>query len=436
MFYLKWKCHAVDPCLYIKWIEGKLLVFLLWTDNCLIAGQQRHVEFESKEFFKLNEVTDEGNMEDYVGCKVNWTPKKIQLTQPVKIQRFKDKFWYTVEGVKKFKTPAKPGSVLADEAIGDQTATEEEHKQYRLIARITNHMVCWSRKDCQNAQRKILQFFHQPTKTCLEAHDRLTNFIVGTPKCDYTIKPENSGKWDGTRDYLFKIVGESDSEYAKHPSCRSINSGATFLNRALVRMWCRMMHIVALSTCEAELYSEVFEAMDMMFCYYLFTSLGLTVELPMILYMDNTAAVALANNWSIGGHDRHLDVKQNYLCELKERGFIHCLHKDGKTIIPDINTKNLAIQSYWKLSNQFMSFNWRTIKIMVELQNHQISSFTYCIFSFNSNTYFSVWVISLKLSSVAECMIYDAQLTHNWVHDWVHDSTGIVQLKYQFRSLK
>ena len=159
-----------------------------------------------------------------------------------------------------------------------------------------------------------------------------------------------------TRDYLFKIVGESDSEYAKHPSRKSVNSGATFLNGALIRMWCKMMPIIALSTCEAELYSGVLEAMDMMFCYYLVTSLGLTVELPMILYMDNTAAVSLANNWSVGGRTRHMDVKQNYLRELKENGFIHCLHKSGKHIRPDIGTKNLSIQPYWKISNQFMSF--------------------------------------------------------------------------------
>ena len=111
-------------------------------------------------------------------------------------------------------------------------------------------------------------------------------------------------------------------------------------------MWCRMMPIIALSTCEAELYSGVLEAIDMMFCYYLVTSLGLTVELPMILYMDNTATVALANNWSIGGRTRHLDIKQNYLRELKECGFIHCLHKDGKTVILDINAKILVIQPY------------------------------------------------------------------------------------------
>ena len=51
-------------------------------------------------------------------------------------------------------------------------------------------MVCWSWKDCQNAQHEILQFLHQPTKACLEAQDRLTDFIVGTAKRGYIIKPK------------------------------------------------------------------------------------------------------------------------------------------------------------------------------------------------------------------------------------------------------
>ena len=94
MYYLKWKRHVVDPCLYIKWIEGKLLVFLLWTDDCLITGQRTNVEHKAKEFSKLYKVTDEGNMEDYVECKITWTPEKIKFTQPVKILRFIDEFGY------------------------------------------------------------------------------------------------------------------------------------------------------------------------------------------------------------------------------------------------------------------------------------------------------------------------------------------------------
>ncbi len=36
--------------------------------------------------------------------------------------------------------------------------------------------------------------------------------------------------------------------------------------------------------------------------------LGLRVKLLMVLEMDNQGAVYLANNWSVGGRTRHIDV--------------------------------------------------------------------------------------------------------------------------------
>jgi hypothetical protein len=47
-------------------------------------------------------------------------------------------------------------------------------------------------------------------------------------------------------------------------------------------------------------------------------ALGLKVELPMVLEMDNKGAVYLANNWSVGGRTRHVDVKSHFLRELKD----------------------------------------------------------------------------------------------------------------------
>jgi hypothetical protein len=38
------------------------------------------------------------------------------------------------------------------------------------------------------------------------------------------------------------------------------------------------------------------------------------MKLPMLLEMDNKGTVDLANNWSIGGHTRHIDVQQCFLC--------------------------------------------------------------------------------------------------------------------------
>ena len=69
-------------------------------------------------------------------------------------------------------------------------------------------------------------------------------------------------------------------------------------------------------------------------------SMGLKVKLPMILEMDNKEAVNLANNWSIGGLTRHVEVRQCFLWELKKSKVMDiCLIK-GSENDADAFTKN------------------------------------------------------------------------------------------------
>jgi hypothetical protein len=355
--FLKWERSKADPCLSFKWVDNRIIIFLLWVDDCLIAGQAHDVERETSDWRKLFDTTDEGEMKEYVGCKVERTKDYIRLTQPVKVQRLIDEFDYN--GEKARLTPAKPGSVLAVDAIDDEEVTEAEQTRFRSITGMLNHMVRWTRLDCQNACRECSQFMQKATKKCSEHLDRLCNYIVSTKNRGYTIRPDNPGTWDGTRNYLFKISGESDSNYAKDPTRRSVNGGCTYLNGALIKMFCKMMPIIALSTTEAELFAAVLQAQDLMFAYHIMISLRLTVELPMILYVDNQGTVDLANNWSVGGRTRHVDVKQNYLRELKERGFLRVIHKSGLEITPDISTKNTDLRTHKKHSDKFMSYPLR-----------------------------------------------------------------------------
>ena len=71
-----------------------------------------------------------------------------------------------------------------------------------------------------------------------------------------------------------------------------------------------------LSVTEAESAAGMMIAQDMLYVYRLLLSLGLKVELPMLLEMDNKGAFYLANNWSVGGGIRHVDVRNFFLREL------------------------------------------------------------------------------------------------------------------------
>ena len=63
-------------------------------------------------------------------------------------------------------------------------------------------------------------------------------------------------------------------------------------------------------------------AQDMLHIYRLLESLELKVELPMVLEMDNSGAVDIANSWSVGSRMRHVDVRNYFLCELKDQGLL------------------------------------------------------------------------------------------------------------------
>jgi hypothetical protein len=60
------------------------------------------------------------------------------------------------------------------------------------------------------------------------------------------------------------------------------------------------MHIVALSVTEAELFAAVMCVQDMLYIMRVLPSMGLKVQLPMLLEIDKGAKDLIDNNWSVG----------------------------------------------------------------------------------------------------------------------------------------
>jgi hypothetical protein len=98
---------------------------------------------------------------------------------------------------------------------------------------------------------------------------------------------------------------------------------------------------VTLSTAESELAAGTSCAQEMLYTMRVMESLGSKVKRPMILEMDNKGALDLANNWSVGGRSRHVEVRQYVLRVLKEENIILTVWIPGDTMSTDLFTKNL-----------------------------------------------------------------------------------------------
>jgi hypothetical protein len=101
----------------------------------------------------------------------------------------------------------------------------------------------------------------------------------------------------------------SDTTYASdYVAQRSVMGRVTFLNEAPVIVCSNMHQYVDLLVTESELGGVTETAQDMLFVMSIVESMGLKVKKPMILYLDNKGAKDLANNWSVGGRTRHIEV--------------------------------------------------------------------------------------------------------------------------------
>jgi hypothetical protein len=82
-------------------------------------------------------------------------------------------------------------------------------------------------------------------------------------------------------------------------------------------------------------------AQDMLYTKNVLDSMGLKIKLPMILELDNKGAINLANNWSVGGQTRHVDVRQCFLWGLRESKIMDIRWIKGMENKADVFTKNL-----------------------------------------------------------------------------------------------
>jgi hypothetical protein len=337
---MKFARSKADPCLYYSWTPKGLTLWISWIDDCLVVGNKGNVKKAKKKMTDRFDCDIIGNMDEYVGCKLerNWAERWIRFTQPVLIQSYSDEFELGNEAAP--STPADPGQHLMpckpEDGLNDADQTLYRKGTGKLL-----HMMRWSRPEILNPVRELSRFMKVASKAHLEALHRLLRYCVHTPNRGLLLKPE--GVWDGDPKYEFVITGRSDATYASNlTNRRSITGYSVFLNGAPIAQKSGQQKSVTLSSAESELAAGTQCVQDMLYAWHIMQSIGLRVRLPMQLEIDNRGAVGLANNWSVGGRTRHVEVRQYFLRELKEQGIVVTTWLAGVLMSSDLFTKNLA----------------------------------------------------------------------------------------------
>ena len=68
MGHMEMGLYKTDPCILYKWVDGEILLIMLWVDNFCIMGSDPAVMEHNDKLMSLLNCNDVGEMDEYVGC--------------------------------------------------------------------------------------------------------------------------------------------------------------------------------------------------------------------------------------------------------------------------------------------------------------------------------------------------------------------------------
>jgi len=140
----------------------------------------------------------------------------------------------------------------------------------------------------------------------------------------------------------WELRAYSDSDFAGDSDTRKSVSGfVIYLCGAAISWRSKGQKSVALSSTEAEYMAVSEVAMEILYVVGILKFLGLTIQYPIEVKVDNIGAVYLAKNATTGNRTKHIDTRYNFVREYIEDGILKVVFVRSEDNDADIFTKNL-----------------------------------------------------------------------------------------------
>jgi hypothetical protein len=252
-------------------------MMMSWIDDNSIVGQESNVMDLKKALMNQFKYKYCGPMDEYIGCRIEKLKiGGVKFRQKVLLQSYRDEF--DILKLKKFNTPAAPGSMLKKPDKDEEILTPAKQTQYCSRMGKGMHMMQYSRPDTYTAVRNLVRLMMSATQVHYDAMLRMMKYVDDIS--DKGLVLNQMRKWNGSKDHEFIIGGRSNSDYyaTDMQTQKSISGYRVLLEGAPVMFKSSTQKYVALSVCEAEQTAGVLCAQDMLYVRHILESMGLKVK--------------------------------------------------------------------------------------------------------------------------------------------------------------
>lgn len=326
------KC-VKDPCIYIKYSKTNgIMIIGLFVDDITASYKRRDAKEWNeivKQLMSKYELTDVGTVKHLLGLSITHTTHNVTYIsqQPYIMEKLRE---FDMSECKSTSTPGDPNIQLRDGAESADSHT------YRSLVGSLVYASTWTRPDITHAVNMTSRFMSKPTATHMRSAKKVLRYLEGT--LNYGLRYDNNG--NGMQ---VSVEGYCDSDYAgtKGSDRKSTTGYCVYLNKNLVSWNSKKQQTVAQSTAEAELMAITEVMNDLLFFKHLLGEMGYKVQLAMIIYSDNQAAVKITHNDVNHDRTKHIEVRHFKVRDYIEDGTIDVKWLETTKQIADIFTKAL-----------------------------------------------------------------------------------------------
>ena len=358
---LGFKATVSDPCLFFKRSKtGRLMLIYLFVDDIQASiHPEDESEWKKYEALLVSEFNTKllGESSSMLGMRItrDWKAGTITLDQELYITKALEKY-----GMSECKTAATPEVVgAAHQSVTEANSKPCDRQQYMEIVGTLMYAAVSTRPDIAHAVFYLASNMMAPTEQHRGAADRVLRYLAGTRSLGLVFGSRNGGVLGDSRGYVQQqvdVCAFADADWANaKKDRRSITGWVAKLNGDPVSWASKRQRVVALSTCEAELYAGAAAIQEVMWLRGLLQELGLHTRVGSVVHGDNQSSLAVAQHGVRSERTKHIDVKYHFVTETVERGDVRLKWVQTADQEADIFTKALPLPAFTKLRDCLMA---------------------------------------------------------------------------------
>jgi hypothetical protein len=241
------------------------------------------------------------------------------------------------------------------EAVGARDLTGEsppaDRQRFMEITGTLMYASISTRPDIAHAVHWLASNMVAPTARHMQAAEHVLRYLSGTTSMGLVFGSRGSkAAADSSKPTAVECCVFADADWAGDKSDRkSISGWVAKVNGDPISWSSKKQNVVALSTCEAELYAEAAAIQEALWVRGMLAELGLGPSTASTIYGDNQSTIAVSKNGVKSQRTKHVDVKYHFVTDCIESEQVKIQWIPTAEQQADIFTKALHTPTFMKL---------------------------------------------------------------------------------------